>query len=315
MPLTPQTQAVLEARKAAGMGDLATMGPVAAREQMQRMREALNASPEPIAHVEDRTIPGPAGQIPIRIYRSSTGNTLPVMVFFHGGGWVIGDLDSHDGTCRSIANRSGVCVVAVDYRLAPESRYPAAAEDSYAATQWVSEHAAELNVDASRLAVGGDSAGGNLAAVVALMARDRGGPAIASQILAYPVTSLDYTTASYRENGNGDYGLSEASMRWFWDAYLERPEQGSEPYASPLRAGNLSGLPRALVITAEYDPLRDEGEEYGRRLDAAGVATTIRRYDGVVHGFVGQAAAVPEGGQAIDQIAQELKALSPVAAR
>ena len=317
MPLTPQTQAVLEARKAAGMGDLATIGPEAAREQMKRMREAMNATPEPIAHVEDRTIPGPGGEIPMRIYRSSTGRTLPVLVFFHGGGWVIGDLDI---ARRPPAARSrtapACCVVAVDYRLAPEHRYPAARRRCYAATKWVAEHAAELGVDASRLAVGGDSAGGNLAAVVALMARDRGGPPLASRSSSTRSPTSTTPPPPTARTANGDYGLTRGEH-----ALVLGRIPPSAPSRAPSRTRRRcgrrasSGLPRALVMTAEYDPLRDEGEAYGRALEAAGIPTTVKRYAGVVHGFLGQAAAVPEGGQALDQIAEELKALAPVAAR
>ena len=308
MPLTPQTQTVLEARRRLQPAETHTLTPVQAREQMRRMREAMGPPPpEQVAHVENRTIPGPAGELPVRIYRPDAARPMPLLVYFHGGGWVIGDLDSHDGTCRSIANLAGACVVSVDYRLAPEHRYPAAADDCYAATAWAAANTDALGAEASRLAVGGDSAGGNLAAVVALMARDRGAPALRAQILTYPVTDFDFSTESYRANGTGDFGLSEPGMRWFWDCYLQRPEDGAQPYASPMRATNLTGLPRALVITAEYDPLRDEGEAYGRRLEAAGVPTTVKRYDGVVHGFVGQAAAVPEGRQALEQIAAMLR--------
>jgi acetyl esterase len=229
-----------------------------------------------------------------------------VLVFFHGGGWVIGDLESHDRPCRSLTNLSGCCVVAVDYRLAPEARYPAAADDCCAATKWVADNAGEMHIDASRIAVGGGSAGGNLAAVVSLMARDKGRPEIRSQVLINPVTDFSFETASYKDNGEG-FGLTATAMRWYWDCYLGSPDKGSQPYASPLQAEDLAGLPRALVITAEYDPLRDEGEAYGERLRAAGVPTTVTRYKGVVHGFVGHAPIVPEGRQALEQIGRELR--------
>jgi acetyl esterase len=309
MPLTLETQAVLKAREAAGWPEYHKLTPPEARETMARMRALMpQVEPEAVASVEDRTIPGPAGAIPVRIYRPAGAGPFPAVVFFHGGGWVLGDLESHDATCRSLTNVAGCVVVAVDYRLAPEHRFPAAADDSYAAACWVAEHAAELSVDASRLAVLGDSAGGNLAAVVPLMARDRGGPAIRAQVLVYPVTDYDFGTSSYRNNGDGAFGLTEVGMRWYWGCYLSDPEDGKHPYASPLRAESLSGLPPALVITAEFDPLRDEGEAYARRLEGAGVATTLTRYDGVIHGFLGQAAVVPEGRRALEQIGRELRA-------
>ena len=309
MPLTAETEALLQARAEAGLPELHTLSAPQARDQMRQMREAMGPiEPEAVARVEDRSIPGPAGEIAVRIYWPGGEGPHPLLVFFHGGGWVIGDLDSHDGTCRSLTNAAGCVVVAVDYRLAPEHRYPAAPEDCFAATRWAVDHADELGADASRVAVAGDSAGANLAAVVALMARDRGGPALGSQLLAYPVTDHGFGTASYKANGGGSYGLSDGAMRWFWDLYLDADEDGAQPYASPLRAEDLSGLPRALVITAQYDPLRDEGEAYAQRLTAAGTPTTYTCYEGVVHGFLGQAAAVPEGRQAIEQIAAELAA-------
>jgi acetyl esterase len=197
---------------------------------------------------------------------------------------VIGSLETHDGSCRELANRVGCVVVSVDYRLAPEHRYPAAAEDCFAATNWVAENAAALGVDPKRIAIGGDSAGGNLAAAVALMARDRSGPALRHQLLIYPVTDADFTCASYRENAEG-YLLTTKAMEWFWGHYVPDAVLRKEAYAAPLQAKDLAGLPPAFVITAEYDPLRDEGEAYAKRLQQAGVRTTLRRYDGAIHGF------------------------------
>lgn len=305
MALTAETEALLKLRTEAGLRPIQELTPAEARAQMAQMRLAQQGEPEAVGSVEDRTIPGPAGAIPVRIYKPAGAGPFGALVFFHGGGWVIGDLESHDGVARAITNVAGCCVVSVDYRLAPEHRYPAAADDCYAATLWVAEHVGELGVRADRIAVGGDSAGGNLAAAVALMARDRGGPAIVHQALIYPVTDCNFETGSYRANGT-DYGLTEAGMRWFWDCYVS-PEQAREPYASPLRAVDLSGLPPALVITAEYDPLRDEGEAYGKRLHESGVATTVHRYDGVVHGFVSQAAMVPEGREALAEVGAALR--------
>ena len=228
-------------------------------------------------------------------------------MYFHGGGWVIGSLETHDGTCRELAAGAGCVVVSVDYRLAPEHRYPAAAEDCYAATRWCAEHAAELAIDARRIAVGGDSAGGNLAAVVAQMARDRGGPGLVLQLLVYPVTDHDFGTASYRDNAAG-YLLTAADMRWFWGHYLgDDTARGAEPYASPLRAASLAGLPPALVITAELDPLRDEGEAYARALEAAGVAAKLHRYDGMIHGFFGMSAIMDQAVAAVREATGTLR--------
>ncbi len=307
MPLTGETAAILKAFAEASIPPVHELTPQQARETLPQMRDAvLPGEPEAVARVEDRRIPGPAGEIPIRVYRPAGSGQFPVLVFFHGGGWVMGDLESEDQTCRSLTNLSNGCVVSVEYRLAPEARYPAGADDCYAATKWVVDNAGELHVDASRMAVGGSSAGGNLAAVVSLIARDKGGPEIRSQVLIYPITDCNFETASYKESGEG-FGLTETDMRWFWDRYLESPDEGTQPHASPLQAEDLEGLPRALVITAEYDPLRDEGEAYGERLRAAGVPTTLTRYKGVVHGFVKRASIVPEGRQALEQIGRELR--------
>jgi acetyl esterase len=231
---------------------------------------------------------------------------LPLLVFFHGGGFVIGDIDTHDATCRGLAKAAHCIVVSVDYRLAPEHPFPAAPEDCYAATVWVADNAASLGGDGARLAVGGDSAGGNLAAVVALMARDRGGPALTHQLLIYPVIDHNFDTASYVENGRG-YLLSREMMMWFWGLYLEDAGDGSKPYASPIRAEDLSGLAAATIISAEFDPLRDEGEAYARRLGDADVAVTARRYDGMVHGFFAMTAVLDRAREAVAFAAAELR--------
>ncbi len=260
--------------------------------RMLRDRPELPLPPVVLASVEDRAVPGPDGDVPVRIFTPELALGT-VVVYFHGGGWVIGDLDSHDRTTRRLARDLGAVVVSVDYRCAPEHRFPAAAEDAYAATLWA---AAAYQPD--RLAVAGDSAGGNLAAVVSLMARDRGGPGIDHQLLVYPVTDHDFGTDSYRENANG-YLLTEVHMRWFWDQYLGPDGDGTDPYASPLRATDLSGLPPASVLTAELDPLRDEGEAYATALAAAGVPVDHLRADGMFHGFFGIDELLPQAAPAV----------------
>lgn len=259
-----------------------------------------------VAKVDNRFIPGPGPAIPVRIYTPAGPGPFPVLVWFHGGGWVIGDLDGADATSRHLTVGAGCVVVSVDYRLAPETKFPGAADDCYAATQWAVQHATQINGDPARIAVGGDSAGGNLAAVVSLMARDRGAPPPVFQLLVYPVTHRDFTTGSYERCADG-YLLSRASMQWYWEHYLSRPAEAANPYAAPLVATDLSGLPAALVITAEFDPLCDEGEAYGRRLQAAGVPTTCSRYDGMIHGFFGMAAVVEKGQQAIAEASTALQ--------
>ncbi len=260
----------------------------------------------PIGSVEDREIDGPAGTIPIRIYRpvESGGESLPIAVFTHGAGWSVCDLDSHDGIYRAIANASGSMVIAVDYRLAPEHPFPIGLED--ASLVWAAEYAAEISGDASRLAVIGDSAGGNLAAVLALLSRDRGGPSLAYQVLIYPVIDFRFDTASHLDPGDGKV-LQSDEVRYFWYQYLRDHAEGESPYASPIRAEKLAGLPPALVILAEFDPLRDEGEVYACRLATEGVPTVVTRYDGMMHSFVTFLDALPDARRAVAQIAQELR--------
>ena len=300
MPLDPRARQLLDQMIAAGLPPTHTLSPAQARDAMIARRALLNASPEPVARLEDRAIPGPAGQIPIRLYAPSTASGLPLLVYFHGGGWVIGSIDSHDLVARGLANAGQCLVVSVDYRLAPEARFPAAAEDSYAATAWAAANATSLGGDAGRLAVGGDSAGGNLAAAVALMARDRGGPPLVHQSLLYPVTDHDFETPSYRDCAEG-YGLSRADMIYFWDHYVPNPTDRDNPYVLVLRAPDLSGLPPALVITAGHDPLRSEGEAFAARLTAAGVPARLSCYPGMIHGFVGMATVLAAGRQALSE--------------
>jgi acetyl esterase len=237
------------------------------------------------ARTEDRLITGRCGTFRIRIHTPQGSGPFGCCLYFHGGGWVLGSIETHDELVRRLCVESGCVFVSVDYPLAPEFPYPTAIEDSYTALQWVVAHAAELRIDSARLAVAGDSAGANLAAVLCLMSRDRQGPRIAAQVLTYPITDCDFERASYRENAEG-YFLSRKDMQWFWKYYVTSPEQMREPYASPLRAASHAGLPPAFVITAGYDPLCDEGLAYARALQDAGVPTTLREFPGMIHGFV-----------------------------
>ncbi len=274
------------------------IGPQAARAAMRA--SFFRQGDTPIGRVENRAIPGPAGEIAIRIYtpRDAKDAVLAGLVFFHGGGFVIGDLDTHDDLCRCLANESGCRVVAVDYRLAPEHPFPAAVDDSFAATQWVAAHAAELGIDPRRLAVGGDSAGGNLAAVVAQLAKANG-PAIAFQLLIYPVTQLGAPdTPSMRENAKG-YFLEKEGMEWFTRLYAPDAKHRHDPRLSPMLCADLAGQPPAYVITAGFDPLRDEGKDYADKLDAAGVPVTHVNYPGMVHGFFSMRGLIPKAREAV----------------
>jgi acetyl esterase len=304
MPLDPQAKALLDVINAVEGPALHELSPTEAR-QVYAQLSAGRTSDDPVGSVEDRSVPSPDGEVPIRIYRPQGDGPFGVCLFFHGGGWVIGDIDTHDAQARSLASRSGCAVVSVDYRLAPEHVFPGPLEDCFAATTWVVEHAGELGFDPARVAVAGDSAGGNLAAAVSILARDRGGPDLAFQLLVYPATDHSFSQASYLENAEG-YFLTAAAMRWFSAHYLADGEP-TDPLAAPLHAPDLSNLPPALVITAEYDPLRDEGEAYGDRLVEAGVPCTIRRYDGMIHGFLGLAHLLDQGATALDEASSALR--------
>lgn len=263
---------------------------------------------EEVASVEDLAVPGPAGDVPVRVYRpAGAAEPAPVVVYFHGGGWVLGSIATHDGSCRALANRTDAVVVSVDYRLAPEHPYPAALDDCFAATAWVASHAVDLGVDPGRLAVAGDSAGGNLAAAVSLLARDRGGPDIAFQSLVYPVTDLEPDRwPSMAANADGPL-LTRAAMDWFIGHYVGDPPPLEDPLAAPIRAADLSGLPPAHVSTAGHDPLRDEGAAYAVALAAAGVPAAHDDFPTLIHGFVGFADVVPAAGEARDAIAVALR--------
>ena len=305
MPLDPQAQTLVDAMAKLNLKPIEDSTPEEARESMRSRMTALGPFDE-VAAVGEHRVPVTDGEITVRLYSPGGSGPRPVLVFYHGGGWVIGDLDTHDGVCRSLTNAAGCVVASVDYRLAPEAKYPVAAEDSYAALQWIVANAARLKINPWRVAVGGDSAGGNLSAVVALMARDRGGPALVYQALIYPVTNHSLDTPSYHENATG-YVLTREAMRWFWRHYLARDEQGREPLASPLMAPSLAGLPPALVITAACDPLRDEGEAYAARLRDAGVPVTLTRYDGMFHGFIRMTRFLDKARAAVDEVGGSLR--------
>jgi acetyl esterase/lipase len=306
MALDPQARAFLEQIAATGGPALHQLPVGDMRQLMLQMMVGAAPEPEAVGEVSDRQIPGPAGLIRVRVYSPKATGTLPILIYFHGGGWVAGDLDTYDATCRALTNAAGCIVVSVDYRLAPEHKFPAAPDDCYAAVKWVAANASQINGDGTRLAIGGDSAGGNLTAVVAEMSRDRGGPALSFQLLVYPVTDYNFETSSYRENADG-YLLTRDAMIWFWNHYLAAPSEGTLPQASPLRSKNLRGLPPALVITAGFDPLRDEGEAYAACLRDAGVPVVLSRYDGMIHGFFGLSSMLDQGKAAMAEAGNSLR--------
>ena len=286
MPLAPEYAAMFE--QLAQQEPAPPLWEMTAAQGREMYRAMRPLNPELAIHKsEDQNIQGSLGDIPVRVYTPEGEGPFGILMNFHGGGWVIGDLDTSDALCREIATLAGVVVVSVDYRMAPEHIYPAAAIDAYDATVWAAANMSELNGN-GKLGVTGESAGGNLSAVVALMARDNGGPKINFQCLLYPVTDCDMSRPSYTENGEG-YILETRVMQWFWDLYCPNPDQRKEAYASPILAQDLSKLPPALVVTGEFDPLRDEGEAFAKALDAAGTEATAVRYDGMVHDFMATA--------------------------
>ncbi|HVT98420.1 MAG TPA: alpha/beta hydrolase [Acidobacteriaceae bacterium] len=285
MPLDPQVALYLQQQAEMSMEPGPELSLAEQRRQAELVALEQAGTPAAVAALVDRVIPGPGGDIPLRIYTPEGAGPFPVLVYFHPGGWVFGSIAGSDPVCRAIARQTPCLVVSVGYRLAPEHPFPAAPEDCYAAIKWVAEHAGDIQADAGRIAVGGESAGGNLAAAVSLMARDRQGPALCLQVMIYGETAYyEPGTASYRTYAQG-YNLTRDDMIWFWDQYLARKEDATHHYASPLYAASLSQLPPALIITAEYDPVRDEAEEYARRLQEAGVAVQLSRYQGMVHSF------------------------------
>jgi acetyl esterase len=305
--LHPQARTLLDLIAASGIPPVHLLSPADARRFYLERRRFTQPDPPPVAEVRDLAADGPAGPIPLRLYRPRTdAGPLPVLVYYHGGGWVIGDLDTHDVLCRQLALGSGCAVVAVDYRMGPEHRFPAAVDDCVAATRWVAANATALGVDATRLAVGGDSAGGNLAAVVAIAAREAGGPPIAWQLLIYPATDQRRVAPSHTTNAQG-YLLTADSMRYYHDHYIDDPRHDLDWRASPLLAPDLSRLPPALVLVAGYDPLRDEGVQYAQRLTESGVRTSLVSFERQIHGFVPMGRAIDEANEAVATCADALR--------
>ena len=296
--LSPKARAIVD--EIAALPRLPTMTPVEARGRPN----PLEAAPEAVGSVTARAIPGPAVPMGVRIYRPRDP-LRAALVYLHGGGWVLGSLESADASCRAIANRSRCVVISIDYRLAPETKFPGAVEDAYAAVRWVADNAAELRIDPERIAVGGASAGGNLAAAAALLARERGGPKIAFQLLTVPVAELSSRAESHREFAEG-YGLSAADMTWFGLHYVRTPADADDPRASVVRA-DLHDLPPAFVITAECDPLRDDGEAYAEKLQKLGIAARYKRYPGVFHGFMSFPRVLPEANEAFEDAGKALR--------
>lgn len=307
MSLDPILKGLLDQMSANPMPKIWEIPPAAGREMYKGMAAMLDPQNVPIGKVEDRKIPGPGSEIPIRIYTPVGGGAgaLPAVVFFHGGGFVIGDLSTHDALCRQLANEAKARVIAVDYRLAPEHKFPAAADDCFAALSWVASQASTIGVDANRIAVCGDSAGGNLAAVVCQLAKKAGGPHIVYQVLMYPTTIAHAQTGSMKMFEKG-YFLEREGMDWFFDAYVPAGQDLKDPKLAPFW-GDVKGLPPAYVITAGFDPLKDEGKQYADKMAAAGVPVTYKDYPAMVHGFFNMSAVVPQAKDAIHDVAAKLR--------
>lgn len=306
MPFDPQIQAIRDRLERDQVPNLYTLSVADARAAERVLTEAAVKHREPVASVADRTIPGPAGELLVRVYHPGGDGPWPVLVYFFGGGWSLGTLDTSDGVCRMLTNAARCVTVSVSYRLAPEHKFPAAVEDCYAGAAWAAAHAAQLGGDPARVAVAGDSSGGNLAAAVTLLARDRGGPSVVHQLLVYPNTDYQTATPSVPEM-NDPHFFNPKAVEWYWGLYLGSAADGASPLASPLRAPDLRGLPPATVITAEYDPVRDQAERYAARLAEAGVAVQLTRYDGVPHAFFTMTGFLDVAGQAVAHAAARLR--------
>jgi acetyl esterase len=309
MTIDPGAQQVIALIQAAGRPPYETVGHMEARRLYLEARRVLQPDPAPIGEMRDLTAPGPAGPIAIRLYRAraaKAGEAQPALIYFHGGGWVIGNLDSHDGVCRGLANGADCTVLSVDYRLAPEDKFPAAIDDAVAATEWIAENAASLGIDREKLAVGGDSAGGNLSAVVALNARDKGAPKLRFQLLIYPACDMAMTHPSIAERAE-QLPLTRATLKWFIDLYLRSAADADDWRASPLKANSLANLPPAYVLTAGCDPLCDEGEAYAAALKVAGVPVQVKRFDGQIHGFMTMGKFIPDAAKAMVEMSAALK--------
>jgi acetyl esterase len=307
--LHPQARALLDLMQEKGVPPTHTLTPAAARAAYRDRRSYLQPAPPEVASIRTFAMPGPGGELPLRLYRplgSAPDALLPVLVYYHGGGWTIGDLETHDTLCRELANGAGCAVTAVDYRMGPEHRFPAAVDDANAALRWIHANAATLKLDGSRIAVGGDSAGGNLAAVAAIAARDGGGPALAFQLLIYPATDMRRVAKSHETNGQG-YLLTRDTIAYFRGHYVNDDRDDLDWRASPLLAGNLAGLPPAFILTAGYDPLRDEGLQYAQRLTEAGSRASLVCFERMIHGFILMGRVLDEASTAVQLCAAQLR--------
>ena len=313
MPLHPQIEMVLDAMAKAELKPIESLTPPEARIQMAAAAKGRNANPAAVGRVEDRSVPGPGGDIRVRFYWppeaavQGTAARLPILVYYHGGGHVIGSIDTHDATARNLCVLAGALVASVDYRKGPENKFPGAVEDAWAVVQWMHANGGTLGGDPDRIAVGGDSAGGNLAAVVALLARDAGAPKLRLQVLVYPVSDYGFSGESYGKYGQGYGVLTADAMRWFRDHYLNNPEEAEDWRASPLKASDLSGVAPAFVITAEYDVLHDDGLRYAEALRKAGVPVAYKNYPGMIHAFFGMVPIVDAATQAQQDVAAALR--------
>lgn len=307
MPLDPQAEALLKAMIDSGAKPFESMRPAEARVAALAFKD-LGGSPEEVASIEHRFIPGPTADLPVWIYRPDRGadGPLPGLIYFHGSGWVLANIEICDSFSRALANRSGCVVFAVNYQKAPEHKFPVPLDDCYAATRWVFDNAYELGLDAGRIGVIGDSAGGNLAAAVALRARDEGGPKLAYQVLVYPAVQYGWDTPSAVANAEG-YLLQRASMEYFWNHYVGSRSDEINPYCSPLAARDHSGLPPAFIACAEYDPLCDDGRNYAEKLQAAGVPVKFRLYEGMIHGFLWMSGVFDQSKALLDEIGREVR--------